>query len=99
MLLIYSRLAEEDVVEIARYTFQVWGLEQTEKYLSQLEDCCRMIAQNPNLGRHWNGVPRGLRRIEHGKHVIFYRPLDSSIVIARILHHSMLPNHCTFDQT
>jgi hypothetical protein len=34
----------------------------------------------------------GLRRLEHGKHVVFYRPKRAGIVVSRILHQGMLPD-------
>ena len=89
----YSTLAENDLVEIGTYTLARWGTTQTEKYLNQLEDCCRMIAQNPRVGRPWRETPLRIRRLEQGKHVIFYQQQDAGIFIARILHQSMLPTH------
>jgi len=41
----------------------------------------------------------GLRRHEHGKHVLFYREERGSILISRILHQRMLPEkHALDDQ-
>jgi toxin ParE1/3/4 len=95
----YSKLAEDDLTEIGAYTLQMWGVEQTEKYLRQLEDCCRMIARNPNLGKPWKGNSQGLRRMEQGSHTIFYRQFDSRIIVVRILHQNMMPTRHTFDET
>jgi plasmid stabilization system protein ParE len=41
----------------------------------------------------------GLRRLEHGKHVVFYRQERGGILVSRILHQGMLPElHSTEDQ-
>jgi len=37
------------------------------------------------------GIRAGLRRMEHGSHVIFYRWLPEGIFIVRVLHERMLP--------
>jgi len=40
-----------------------------------------------------------LRRLEHGKHVVFYRQVRGGIVVSRILHQRMLPDrHAIEDQ-
>jgi toxin ParE1/3/4 len=48
--------------------------------------------KNPALGRRCDEIRGGLRRLEHGKHVIFYRQQDNDgILVSRILHQRMLP--------
>jgi toxin ParE1/3/4 len=96
---IYSSPAKADLVTIIEYTLRVWGKDQTERYIDELEDRCQKLAQNPMLGRPYNGIPHGLRRIEQGKHIIFYRQLDTKILITRILHQSMLPSLHSLDAT
>lgn len=44
------------------------------------------------MGRPCDEVRRGLRRMEHGKHVVFYRREPTGILISRILRQSMLPS-------
>jgi len=36
-------------------------------------------------------VSLGLRRFEHGKHVVFYRIVAGGILIVRVLHQRMMP--------
>jgi plasmid stabilization system protein ParE len=43
----FSPLAEADLLDIGEYTLRTWGLEQTDRYLSQLEACCLRVAENP----------------------------------------------------
>jgi toxin ParE1/3/4 len=54
--------------------------------------CCQTMADNPGLGRPCDDVRPGLRRLEHRKHVIFYRQEREGILISRILHERMLPD-------
>jgi toxin ParE1/3/4 len=50
-----------------------------------------MLADNPEAGRVCGDIRRGLRRMEHGRHVIFYRPDAEGILISRVLHQRRLP--------
>lgn len=86
-----SSLAELDLADIADYTTDVWGANQAYLYLDALVDCFNRIAQMPDLGRASYSVHPGFRRIEQGKHVIFYKPGKHGVFISRILHQSMLP--------
>lgn len=87
----FSRRAEADLLSIAEYTLRTWGKGQTALYLNELEDCCKRLADNPALGRPCAEIRPGLRRFEHGKHVVFYRQERGGILVSRILHERMLP--------
>jgi toxin ParE1/3/4 len=94
----FSRRAEADLLSIGKYTLRTWGKAQTAKYLGDLEVFCQTLADNPELGRACGDIRPGLRRMEHGKHVVFYRQELTGILISRILHQSMLPEkHDTGD--
>jgi hypothetical protein len=58
---------------IADYTLKRWGEDQMFRYLDDLEACCQKLAKFPELGRKSDEIRPGLRRMEHGKHVILYR--------------------------
>lgn len=87
-----SRLAELDLADIADYSTDTWGADQADNYLSNLVECFTRVAQMPDLGRAADSVHPGFRRIEQGKHVIFYKPGKSGIFISRVLHQNMLPS-------
>ena len=86
-----SRRADADLIEIGTYTLETWGEDQAIRYLDELETCCRLLSDNPNLGRACDYIRSGLRRMESGRHVIFYRIDDAGVVVSRILHQRMLP--------
>jgi toxin ParE1/3/4 len=50
-----------------------------------------MLADNPTAGRSCDEVRPGLRRMESGQHVVFYRVAPGGILVSRILHQRMLP--------
>jgi toxin ParE1/3/4 len=86
-----SHLAEADLIDIGTYSLNKWGEDQTIRYIDALEACCRQLADNPQLGRPCDQIRPGLRRMEHGRHVIFYRIEPRGISVSRILHQRMLP--------
>ncbi|HZL68493.1 MAG TPA: type II toxin-antitoxin system RelE/ParE family toxin [Candidatus Limnocylindrales bacterium] len=88
----FSRRAEADLLSIADYTLRTWGEAQADRYIGELETCCQMLADNPALGRPCDDIRPGLRRMEHGKHVVFYRlQKPGGTLVVRILHQRMLP--------
>ena len=94
----FSRAAEADLVSIGVYTLRAWGPAQTERYLGELEACCQQLADNPATGRPCDHVRPGLRRLEQGKHVIFFRSEPGGILVSRILHERMLPERHAIDE-
>jgi toxin ParE1/3/4 len=92
----FSRGAEADLL-IAAHTLRTWGQDQTIRYIDDLEACCRMLADNPALGRVSDDVRPGLRRVEYGRHVFFYREAAGGILVSRILHQRTLPERQSID--
>jgi toxin ParE1/3/4 len=87
----FSKLAEADLAAILDYTADSWGTAQAEAYLDGFAECFSRLAKTPGLGRACDQLHPGLKRMEHGKHVVFFRPTRSGIRIVRILHQRMLP--------
>ena len=93
----FSKLARLDLIEIGDYTVDHWGAEQAVRYLDSLQKCFNVIAANPEIGRNCDRLRKGYRRIEHEKHVIFYRDDKQGVLIVRILHHRVLPESRAMD--
>jgi toxin ParE1/3/4 len=56
-----SRSAQADLLSIGTYTLQTWGAAQAERYLDGLEQCAKMLAGNPLLGRRCDWIrPRSM---------------------------------------
>ena len=86
-----SRLADADLMSIGAYTLRTWGEDQAIRYLNELEACCQRLADKSQSGRPCESIRPGLRRMEQGKHVVFFRREPGGILISRILHERMLP--------
>lgn len=93
----FSRRAEADLLVIWDYTLRTWGENQAISYIGELEAHCQMLADNPLLGRSCDYVRPDLRRMEHGRHVVFYRQESGGILVSRILHQRMLPERQIID--
>lgn len=87
-----TRLAEADLESILSYTSMTWGIKQAERYLDDFQSHFNELAEFPGLGRSCERLLPGLMRMEHGRHVVFYRLRPYGIRIIRILHQNMLPD-------
>jgi len=85
-------------MDIGAYTLKVWGEDQALRYIDGLETCCQQLAVNPTLGRRCDHIQPGLRRMEHARHVVFYRIEAGGILVSRILHQRMLPERRSIDE-
>lgn len=82
--------AVEDLSGIWNYTFDIWSENQADKYYQMLLDHIAEIAENPKVGKNYNGISNQLFGLKTGRHIIFYRSLDADYVeITRILHEHM----------
>jgi toxin ParE1/3/4 len=86
-----SREAESDL--LGNYTLRTE--RQTLRNLSNLQGCFEMLADHPALGRPCEDIRPGLRRMEHGSHIVFYRQDEQGISVSRILHRRMAPDQST----
>lgn len=94
----FSKLARLDLIEVGDYTLDQWGIDQANRYLDSLEKCFDLIAANPEIGRKCDKLRKGYRRIEHERHVIFYRGDKEGVLIVRILHLRVLPENRAMDE-
>ena len=70
------------------------GPSRRALYIDALERCCHQLAGNPELGRACDEVRKGLHRLEHAQHVIFYRRVPGGVLIS---HQRMLPSGHSID--
>lgn len=65
--------ARSDMKVIFRYTYREFGEAKAHSYVSSFDDCFKLLIENPEMGRKYDGVKAGLQRHEHESHVIYYR--------------------------
>lgn len=86
---ILSPAAKTDITNILKYTIQKWGKAQADKYILELRERMRWLADNPMLGRTRDEVKEGYRSFKEGSHIIFYRIAEDTIEIIGIPHQNM----------
>jgi toxin ParE1/3/4 len=82
--------AVADLSKIWNYTFETWSEKQADNYYNELIASCQEIAENPNLGKNYNGISNQLFGVKVNRHVVFCRTLSENYIeITRILHEKM----------
>jgi toxin ParE1/3/4 len=85
-----SREAVHDIFEIAKFTIERFGINQSKKYKVQMEQCFNTLADNPYFGRDSSMFSEGLRRFPFKAHMIFYKIHDEKrVIIVRVLGKNM----------
>jgi toxin ParE1/3/4 len=85
-------LAESDLIDIWRYSFEEWGEVQADKYLDQLDSGIGKLADNPELGMKRDYVRDGYRVLFIGSHAVYYTATAERVHIIRVLHGRMDPD-------
>lgn len=86
-----SDFADEDLLSIFLYTIEKWGEDQVPVYLGLLDQAFAQLVANPFAigSKSRDDLAIRCRVFKAGHHVVFYRPEEEFIAIARILHESM----------
>lgn len=74
---------------MALYTVDKWGVTQAEKYLEELEQSFRLLAENPDLCRERDEFTPTVRIYHSGRHLIVYLEKEDHILIVRVLYDNM----------
>ena len=82
--------AVNDLSDIWDYTIETWSKVQTEKYYNLLIATCDDLANNPELGRNYDIITKGILGFKSGEHIIFYSIISKNVIeVERILHGMM----------
>jgi toxin ParE1/3/4 len=84
-----SREADRDLESIIDYGTREHGEAATDAYYLRLLAAFDFLCATPFAGQIDEPTGLSLRRWKCGMHRIFYRPDDVSLLIVRVLHHSM----------
>ena len=81
--------AEQDLINIWLYTFQNWGEVQADRYLDDLNEALKLLAESPLFcrERHELSPPMRIHHVAH--HLIVYLVSEDCITVVRVLHESM----------
>jgi toxin ParE1/3/4 len=92
-----SRRARRDLIEIGEFTAIRWGDDQSERYLAGLYVTFQSLVERIAVGRQCDHIRLGLWRVEHASHMVFFRRGMERLLICRVLHRRMLPEHQPMD--
>lgn len=81
----FSKLAEEDLLGIAGYGDEHFGIAQSNRYRDQLKQRFSVLAEQPYLYPVVDHIHKGYRRSVCGKHSIYYRIDRKGVEIIRVL--------------
>lgn len=81
-----SLAAERDIVKIADYTIEKFGIQQARVYRRGLVSSFEELASDPKIGRlHVSKTKKQLLRYRYKSHMIFFKETHSGILIVRVL--------------
>ena len=81
----FRTAASADIRKVAHETRAAWGEAQAYKYSRQLRDDIKSLAEFPLRFPAFESRP-GLRRMNSGRHAVFYLVFDDRIEIVRVMH-------------
>jgi len=84
--------AQSDILKIRRHTIEQWGKPQSQKYLSELRQTIRLLAENPKLGKQRPDVGTDVLNFPYASHVIYYIVHEQQLIVFGVLHKHMVPN-------
>jgi toxin ParE1/3/4 len=85
MRLIFRAGATADLRNVARTTRTAWGEDQARLYVAKLRREIKSLTEFPLRFPEVDDRP-GLRRMNNGRHAVFYVVADERIEIVRVLH-------------
>lgn len=86
---VISKRAVSDLEEIWLYTLEKWSVEQADRYYSLIFDEINYICKNSSSGKPKEHIRKGYRASKVKSHLIFYKVVNNTIEIIRILHERM----------
>jgi len=78
--------ANNDLLDIYLFGIEQFGFRQAERYKASLDNCFSILAGYSRMGRSAATLGSGVRRHEHGSHVILYREGEDHILILAVVH-------------
>jgi toxin ParE1/3/4 len=83
-----TKRAEADLFDVFLFGYEQFGEKQADAYAAELEKVFQLLADNPRMGREAERIARGVRRHEHGSHIILYEEAPYGVLILAIVHAS-----------
>lgn len=82
--------AKEDMEAVWLYSLTQWVVQQTERYIDDLAEAFKILAESPKAGTACENIRAGYRKYPVIRHVVYYRETAYGVEIMRVLHDRML---------
>jgi toxin ParE1/3/4 len=86
---VITKKAVSDIEEIWLYTVEKWSVEQADRYYNLIFEEINFICKNRDGGKSMEHIRKGYCASKVKSHLIFYRIINDTIEIVRILHERM----------
>ena len=86
MRLKFRAAASADMRRVSRETRTRWGEAQAATYSAKLRDDIKSLREFPLRFPEFEGRRKDLRRLNSGRHAVFYMVTEERIEIVRVLH-------------
>lgn len=86
---VISKKVVSDLEEIWLYTVEKWSVQQADRYYNLIFNEINYISKNSNAGKSMEHVRKSYRASKVNSHLIFYRVINDTIEVIRILHERM----------
>ena len=78
------------MAEIWEYTDAQWGEAQADRYVADLSNTLERLTKGIAVSRRADQFAPDLRRIDVGRHAVFFQETDAAITVIRVLHQRMM---------
>jgi len=86
---VISKKAISDLEEIWYHTVQKWSADQANRYYDLILEKVNHICEKPDSGKSFDHIRKGYRASKVKSHIIFYKVVNDSIEVIRVLHERM----------
>ena len=93
--LLYSEFATDDLKGILDYIARDKPIA-ARSFIDAIIETCHLIAENPEMGMRREDLAPALRMFTHRGYGIYYRNLDTELLIERVLQPSLDIQHQGF---
>jgi toxin ParE1/3/4 len=83
----FSTFAQIDIKSTWQYLSEQ-GEDVAIKLIKEISQKCKMLSENPKIGRERNDLVVGLRQFPHKRYNIYYFQTEFGVEIYRVLHSS-----------
>lgn len=80
-----TRRARQDLIDIWRYAGND-NPRAADALLDRIDDACRLLAENPELGPARSDIRPSLRYFVVDRYVILYRAIEEGVEVVRVAH-------------